>query len=64
MAITVARLGGEAVVEETFDDATSFECDSNSNLVLFREASDRRGVGRKEPLIAFASGVWLSVEVV
>lgn len=57
MAISVARIGGETVVEETFD-AASFQCDQNSNLVLFSDAQGRR------PLIAFASGVWLSVEVV
>lgn len=55
--IRVARVGGDRVVEEDFSAARSFTCDTNSNLVLFRDGQAR------QPLIAFASGVWLSVEV-
>ena len=58
MAISVARLGGDQVVVEKFDNATAFSCDSNSNLILFSDSRAQR------PLIAFAAGLWLSVEVV
>lgn len=57
--IRVARVGADSVIVEDFEDARSFAFDGGGqHLVLFRDA---RGT---QPLIAFASGVWLSAEVI
>ena len=53
--IRVVRLNGDGVKAEDFDAKAWAE--QNGMLILHRDVQGR------QPFIAFASGVWLSVEV-